>query len=80
MHIVGQKTIAEKCKARTVAYCPTLDLVALATDSNCVHVFRLNGQRVFGASYEDEDFDIAWVKWKPNGAGSRTHYTSVWAY
>ncbi len=45
-----------------------MDLVAIATESNNVHVFRLNGQRVFGASYEDSDFGVAWMRWKPNGA------------
>lgn len=67
MHPVGKKTIPEVCKARTLAYCPTMDLVALATENRNLHVFRLNGQRVFGASCEDNDFDIAWVRWKPNG-------------
>jgi anaphase-promoting complex subunit 4 len=68
MHPVGKKTIPEVYKAGSLAYCPTMDLVALVTENRNLHVFRLNGQRVFGASYEDSDFDVAWVKWKPNGA------------
>ena len=68
MHLVGKKAIPEICKAHTIAYCPTMDLVALATENRNLYVFRLNGQRVFGASYEDGDFDIAWLRWKPNGA------------
>lgn len=72
MHPVGQKTIPEKCKEQTLAYCPTMDLIAIATESDNVHVFRLNGQRVFGTSYEDNDFSVAWLRWKPNGKLSRS--------
>ena len=68
MHPVGKKTIPEICKAHTLTYCPTMDLIALATGNRNLHAFRLNGQRVFGASYEDSDFDITSLRWKPNGA------------
>lgn len=68
MHPVGTKTIPETCKADKIAYCPTMDLVALATESHNLHVFRLNGQRVFGASFEDSECGITWLRWKPNGA------------
>ena len=72
MHVVGQKALTEKCKPQCLAYCPTMDLVALATEPKNLHVFRLNGQRVFGVSCEDEDYDISWLRWKPNGEASRT--------
>ena len=68
MHPVGKNAIPEVCKANKIAYCPTMDLLALATEKRNLYVFRLNGQRVFGASYEDSGFDIAWLSWKPNGA------------
>jgi anaphase-promoting complex subunit 4 len=70
MHAVGKKAIPEVCKAHKIAYCPTMDLVALATEKRNLHVFRLSGQRVFGASFEDNDFDISWLKWKPDGAAA----------
>jgi anaphase-promoting complex subunit 4 len=44
-----------------------MDLVALTTEDGQVHVFRLNGQRVFAASYEEEPGNIKGLKWKPNG-------------
>jgi anaphase-promoting complex subunit 4 len=72
MHSVGNKIIPEICKANAIAYCPTMDLVAVATQNRNLHVFRLNGQRVFGALYEDSDFDVVRVRWKPNGAAPRT--------
>ncbi|PGH12046.1 hypothetical protein AJ80_06865 [Polytolypa hystricis UAMH7299] len=48
---VAEKTLPSKCKPRTLTYCPSMDLVALATEDEQVHVFRLNGQRVFGGVY-----------------------------
>lgn len=45
-----------------------MDLVAIATETHEIHVFRLNGQRVFGASYVDNNFEVEWLSWKPNGA------------
>lgn len=68
MHPVAKNAIPEGGRANKIAYCPTMDLLALATESRNLYVFRLNGQRVFGASYEDSGFDIAWLSWKPNGA------------
>ncbi|KAI9932182.1 hypothetical protein MW887_009692 [Aspergillus wentii] len=72
---VGEKSLPAKCKASTLAYCPTMDLIALSTDDEELRVFRLNGQRVLGGSfggdpYLDEDDgggEIRGVKWKGNG-------------
>ncbi|KEY79226.1 anaphase promoting complex component Cut20/Apc4 [Aspergillus fumigatus] len=72
---VGEKSLPAKCKARTLTYCPTMDLIALVTEDEELRVFRLNGQKVFGGSFkgdpylgEDEaDGEIRAVKWKDNG-------------
>ncbi|KAI2791078.1 hypothetical protein POX_c03933 [Penicillium oxalicum] len=72
---VGEKTLPAKCKASTLAYCPSMDLIALATDDDELRVYRLNGQRVFGGSFkgdpylgEDEaDGEVRAVVWKGNG-------------
>lgn len=77
---VAEKTLQPtKCKpggSGTLAYCPTMDLIALAAEDEQLHVFRLNGQRVFGGSfggdpYLDEDAkekgEIRAMKWKNNG-------------
>ena len=47
LNLVASKQLPEPCTDSTISYCPTMDLVAVATDSG-VTVFRLNGQRVFG--------------------------------
>ena len=72
---VGEKTLPAKCKAQTVAYCPTMDLIALATEDEELRVFRLNGQRVLGGSFggdpylgeDEEDGEIRGMAWKGNG-------------
>ncbi|OOQ87762.1 anaphase-promoting complex component Cut20/Apc4 [Penicillium brasilianum] len=72
---VGEKSLPAKCKPSTLAYCPSMDLIALATDDDELRVFRLNGQRVFGGSFqgdpylgEDEaDGEVRALAWKGNG-------------
>lgn len=72
---VGEKSLPAKCKAQAVAYCPTMDLIALATEDEELRVFRLNGQRVFGGSFggdpylgeDEEDGEIRGMVWKGDG-------------
>ncbi|CDM38272.1 hypothetical protein DTO013E5_8695 [Penicillium roqueforti] len=72
---VGEKSLPAKCKPQAMAYCPTMDLIALATEDEELRVFRLNGQRVFGGSFggdpylgeDEEDGEIRGMAWKGNG-------------
>ena len=71
---VGEKTLPAKCKPSTLAYNPTMDLIALATDDEELRVFRLNGQRVFGGSFVGDPYlddvaegEIRRVIWRGNG-------------
>lgn len=50
-----------------LAYCPTMDLIALATVNEQVHVNRLNGQRVFSVFSKPPGAQVRQLKWKPNG-------------
>ncbi|KAL8806298.1 MAG: hypothetical protein Q9182_001445 [Xanthomendoza sp. 2 TL-2023] len=50
-----------------LSYCPTMDLLALAAEDKRVHVFRLNGQRVFGVAKKEPFSTVTHVCWKPNG-------------
>lgn len=73
---VAEKSLPAKCKATTLKYCPTMDLISLVTEDDELRVFRLNGQRVFGGSFKgdpylDEDDGggkIRKLMWKNNGA------------
>ncbi|KAL8994812.1 MAG: hypothetical protein Q9169_005319 [Polycauliona sp. 2 TL-2023] len=50
-----------------LSYSPAMDLLALAAQDDRVHVFRLNGQRVFGVSKKDAANGVTQIQWSPNG-------------
>lgn len=47
---LNEKTHAAPIKKDLVSWCPTMDLVAMVTDSDEVSIYRLNGQRVWATS------------------------------
>jgi anaphase-promoting complex subunit 4 len=44
-----------------------MDLIALGTTDQQVLIYRLNGQRVYGATQKTGKLAIESIKWKPNG-------------
>ena len=81
---VAEKSLPTKCKHNMLTYCPTMDLIALVSvQDEELSVYRLNGQRVFGGSFEGSDAyymydeeeegqkrnegEIRGVRWKNNG-------------
>ncbi|KAL3481983.1 anaphase-promoting complex component Cut20/Apc4 [Aspergillus californicus] len=75
---VAEKSLPAKCKPDTLTYCPTMDLIALVTEDDELLAFRLNGQKVFGASFQPESYfeegdgshedgEIQVLKWKSSG-------------
>ncbi|OJD22627.1 hypothetical protein ACJ73_06023 [Blastomyces percursus] len=69
---VAEKTLTSKCKPGSMAYCPTMDLVAVTSVDERVDVFRLNGQRVFGGVYGEGGRgggggEVRRIKWKGSG-------------
>lgn len=64
---LSEKAVQPKINPLHVAYCPTMDLIALATIDEKVHVFRFNGQKVFGVTSKDALAKINQIRWKPNG-------------
>jgi hypothetical protein len=44
-----------------------MDLIALVTTDQQVLIYRLNGQRVYGATQKSEQLRVASIQWKPNG-------------
>ena len=67
LNMLTEKVMPQAIKPKLVAYCPTMDLLALATDDEQMHVFRLNGQRVFGLPNKRDKCKIIQLQWKPNG-------------
>ncbi|EGE08303.1 anaphase-promoting complex component Cut20/Apc4 [Trichophyton equinum CBS 127.97] len=75
LNSVAEKDLTARCKPRTIAYCPNMDLVAVVTEDEQVNVYRLNGQRVFGGAYglgeEDGEKGVmraVGLRWKENVA------------
>jgi hypothetical protein len=60
MHQIAARTTVDPFVPELFCYCPTMDLVATATEKGSVDVWRLNGQKVFGANFAkhaDDDVD-----------------------
>ena len=64
---LAEKVVQPAINPAHVAYCPTMDLVALATIDEQVQVYRLNGQKVFGILNKQTPARVDHIKWKPNG-------------
>jgi anaphase-promoting complex subunit 4 len=50
-----------------IAYCPTMDLIAVVTSEENLDVYRFNGQRAFGLKRKNEDVTVDALQWEFNG-------------
>lgn len=64
---LAEKLVQPAVNPRHLAYCPTIDLIALASIDEHIHVYRLNGQKVFGITNKQSVNKVNQIKWKPNG-------------
>ena len=67
LNMVGGKVMPQLIKPDQVAFCPMMDLVALTTIDEQVHVYRLNGQRVFGFVNKKAGRKVSQIRWKADG-------------
>ncbi|MCJ1475454.1 hypothetical protein MMC13_004116 [Lambiella insularis] len=67
LNVLAEKVMHKAVKLDNIAYCPTMDLIALTTIDEQTHVYRLNGQRVFGISNKKPGCSVSQLRWKPNG-------------
>ena len=68
LSMLAHKMVHPAINPQHLAYCPTMDLIALATVDQKVRVYRLNGQDVFGVASKQPGVKVNQIKWKPNGA------------
>jgi len=66
--VVSEKALHHAADPGLIAYCPSMDLLALATTDQQVFIYRLNGQRVYGAVQKSDKLRVESIRWKPNGA------------
>ncbi|KAL9064521.1 MAG: hypothetical protein Q9161_008828 [Pseudevernia consocians] len=71
---LAEKLVQPAINPRHLAYCPTMDLIALASIDECIHVYRLNGQKVFGIAKRQSANKVNQIKWKPNGQSLAAAY------
>jgi anaphase-promoting complex subunit 4 len=69
LQMVGEKTLHLPLKPDLLAYCPSMELLAAGSTDQNVLIYRLNGQRVFGAGQKAKGavLDVQKLGWKPNG-------------
>lgn len=71
--LIAEKKLPAKCKPGMLTYCPTMDLVALATQDEQLSVFRLNGQKVLGVDFAGDPYldevkgEVRFITWKHDG-------------
>lgn len=76
---LAEKVVQPAANPDHLAYCPTMDLISLATIDEQVHVFRLNGQKVFGVASKRTPAKVRRIIWKPNGTyQSLRHQLLAW--
>lgn len=64
---LAEKLVQPALNPKHLAYCPTMDLIALVLIDEHIHVYRLNGQKVFGITNKQAVNKVNQIKWKPNG-------------
>lgn len=65
--VLSEKSLHHTADPALITYCPSMDLVALVTSDQQVLIYRLNGQRVYGATQKAGKLSVAGIRWKPNG-------------
>ncbi len=71
LHMLAEKTVPQPLDPEQLAYCPTMDLIAVATLEGKVFVYRLNGQRVLGGAEKWQvPKKVRGLRWKPDGTTS----------
>lgn len=65
--LMAEKTMQTPINPKQFAFCPSMNLLALATTDEQVHVFRSNGQRIFGMTRDESARSVTCMQWKPDG-------------
>jgi anaphase-promoting complex subunit 4 len=65
--VLSEKTLHHAADPNLITFCPSMDLVALATTNQEVLIYRFNGQRAYGAVQKAGNLRVESICWKPNG-------------
>ncbi|TVY83618.1 Coatomer subunit delta [Lachnellula suecica] len=67
LEVLSEKSLQQAADPNLINYCPSMDLIALTTTDQQVLIYRLNGQRVYGAAQKAGQLKVESIRWKPNG-------------
>lgn len=80
LQLIAEKTLQHPANRELLAYCPSMELLAVGSADQNILIYRLNGQRVYGAGQKVKGavLDVQKLVWKPNGMAlmlvlTRTH-------
>ena len=68
--LLAEKVMQPAFNPQSLAFCPTVNLIALASTDERIHVFRFNGQAVFHITDRQRDSRVTAVAWKPDGGSA----------
>lgn len=63
----AEKVLLHPVRPHLIAYCPTMDLIALVTEEENLDVYRINGQRAFGLKRKSATTTVDVICWEFNG-------------
>ena len=64
---LAEKVVQPALIPEHLAYCPTMDLIAVATVDKFVRLYRLNGEEVVGIANRPNTCEVRRIKWKADG-------------
>jgi anaphase-promoting complex subunit 4 len=67
LKLIGEKALHNGANPLLVAYCPSMELLALGSSDQQVSLYRLNGQRVYNVAQKGTSLAVNRICWKPNG-------------
>jgi hypothetical protein len=70
--LIGEKTLHHGANPLLLAYCPSMELLALGSSDQQVSLYRLNGQRVYSVAQKGTSLTVDRISWKPNGKSPKS--------
>lgn len=70
LELMSEKTLHQTAEPQLLSYCPSMDLVAIASTDDQVLIYRLNGQRVYGTTKKGGSLKVESIRWEPNGTST----------
>jgi anaphase-promoting complex subunit 4 len=67
LKLIGEKTLHHGANSLLLAYCPSMELLAVGSSDQQVSLYRLNGQRVYSVAQRGTSLTVDRISWKPNG-------------